>query len=136
VVDTWAVTRTNQEIVREALALYEREGFEALTALADPEIEIRMGAGINAGDHHGVDQALEFNADWEEAWSDARYELIDLEDVDDETLIAEVAMTVRGEGSGAEISGSQWWLFGVRDGRFTRWHLYFDRASALEAARE
>ena len=127
------MAESNLELVRDALALYEREGFGALVALADPEIEIRMGAGLNAGEHHGVEGAIEFNADWEEAWAEARYEVVELEEIDDQTLIAEMSMSLRGEGSGVDVSGTQWWLFGVRDGRFTRWHLYDDRASALAA---
>ena len=133
-VDTAVVPPSNVEIVREALALYEREGFAALIAKADPEIEIVSG-GFNAGEWHGVEEGLAFYADWEEAWSNASYELTEIEEIDAETLITRVEMEMRGEGSGAGVTGTQWWLFGIRDGLISRWHLYLDRESALKAAK-
>ena len=135
-VDTSPVAESNADRVRDVFAIYERGDFDALLALADPEIEIRNQTSvIEAGEFRGVEDGLRMIASWEEAWADAGYELVEIEEIDDETLIVEIEMKVRGEGSGAAVSANQWWLFGIRGGRFTRWHLYLDRASALEAAR-
>ena len=127
--------RSNADFIREVMSLYEREGFAALTRYADPEIEIVSG-GFNAGEWRGIEEGIAFNADWEEAWAEADYELAEIEELDDETLIARVEMTMRGEGSGADVSATQWWLFGVRAGKVTRWHLYLDRESALRVAQQ
>jgi len=121
---------------REALALYRREGFAALAEFADPQIEIRMGYGINAGEYHGIEQALRFNADWEDAWAVMAYEVAEVDEIDAENVVARIEMTMRGEGSGVEVSETQWWLFELHGGRFTRWHLYTDRESAFGAARD
>jgi ketosteroid isomerase-like protein len=129
------VAKTNVELLHEVLDLYEREGFEALVPFAHPDVEIRNQTNVlEAGDYHGIDAGVQMNARWEEAWADSSYELKQVEELDDETLIAEVVMTVRGDGSGAEVKATQWWLFSVRQGRFSRWHLYLDRDAALKAA--
>ena len=40
-----------------------------------------------------------------------------------------------GSFSGVKVDMRQGWLWEVRDGRFTRWHLYPNVEAALEAAR-
>ncbi len=127
------MARSNPELIRDAVALYRREGFAALTRFADPEVEVRMGAGINEGEYHGVDETLRFNDDWEDAWARMDYDPAEIEEIDERNVIVRVEMTMRGEGSGVEVTGTQWWLFEVRDERFVRWHLYLDRKSAVAA---
>ena len=131
--DTPLVQR-NVELVREVMSVYEREGFEAVIRYADPEIEIHRGAGINEGGRRGIEEGLAFTADWEEAWQDASYEIAEIEEIGDETVLARIETDLRGAGSGVDVSFTQWWVFGIRDGRFMRWELYYDRASAVEAA--
>jgi ketosteroid isomerase-like protein len=127
------MTTSNIELVREVMALYDREGFEAVLQYADPEIEIQMGAGINQGARRGIEEGLAFTADWEEAWQDATYEIAEIEEIGDDTVLAKIETNLRGAGSGLDVSFTQWWIFGIRDGRFVRWQLYYDRDSALEA---
>ena len=134
-VDTAVVVQSNIELVREVLSVYEREGLEAVARYADPEIEIRMGAGINQGDRRGIEEGIAFTADWEEAWQHATYKIAEIEEVDDETVLARIESDLRGAGSGVEVSLTQWWIFGIRGGRLVRWHLYYDHESALEAVR-
>ena len=127
--------RSNVELVREVMAVYERDGWEGVVRYAEPDIEIRMGAGINEGTRKGIEEGLAFTADWEEAWGEASYELAEVEEIDPETLCARVESAVRGAGSGVEVTFTQWWVYGIRDGKFYRWELYYDRESASEAAR-
>jgi ketosteroid isomerase-like protein len=135
VLDTWAVKRDNVALVHEVLRVYEREGLEAVFRYADPEVEIHMAEGINQGDRRGIEAGVAFTADWDEAWEEASYELAEVEPVDEETVLATVETSVRGAGSGVGVRFTQWWVFGIRNGRFVRWHLYYDRESAVKAAR-
>jgi hypothetical protein len=130
------MARSNTEFVRDALELHRREGFDALVRLADPEVEVRMGPGVNAGEYRGIDDVIRFNSDWEDAWADTAYDLAEIEELDDHNVVARIEMRLRGEGSGVEVTATAWWLFEVRDERFLRWHLYSDRESALAAAAE
>jgi ketosteroid isomerase-like protein len=129
------VARSNADLVREVLEVYNRDGFGALTPYTSPEIEIHAAPGLlNAGEFTGIDAATQFNADWEEAWGEVRYEPVELVELDDKHVLAVVAGTLRGERSGVQISSEQYWLFAVEDGRFARWHLCLDRESAIAAA--
>jgi ketosteroid isomerase-like protein len=129
------VQRSNADLVRTVLDVYDRDGFEAALAYADPDVEIKMVGGINDGEHRGLEQGLAFTSDWEEAWENASYLIAELEEVDHETVLARIETELRGAGSGMNVAFTQWWVFGVRDGRFVRWHIYYDRDRAFEAAR-
>jgi ketosteroid isomerase-like protein len=129
------VKRDNVELVREVLDVYEREGLEAVFRYADPEVEIHMAEGLNKGDRRGIDEGVAFTTEWDDTWEDASYELTEIEAIGDETVLATVETSVRGAGSGVAVKFTQWWVFGIRDERFVRWFLYYDRESAVEAAR-
>jgi ketosteroid isomerase-like protein len=129
------MSTSNADLVREALEIYNREGFDALTPFTSPGIEVHAAPGLlNSGDFQGIDEATRFNAEWEEAWGDLSYEPVELSELDDRHVLAVVAGTLRGERSGVEISSEQYWLFAIEDGRFTRWDLCLDRESAIAAA--
>src|SRR3712207_2054617 len=117
------------------MAVYDRDGWDGVVRYADADIEIRMGSGINAGTRRGIEEGLAFTADWEEAWENASYEIVEAEEIDAETVVARVATVVRGAGSGVEVPFTQWWVYGIREGSFYRWELYYDRDSAYAAAR-
>jgi hypothetical protein len=125
--------QSNPDFIRKLLSLHGSEGFDAVIRYADPEIEI-VTTGINAGTRHGIAEGLELNALWEDAWEEVVYEPGEIEEIDERIVVAEVAMSMRGEGSGVDVTGTQWWLFEIRDGLICRWHLYLDRDSAVEAA--
>jgi ketosteroid isomerase-like protein len=127
--------QSNIELVREVLDVYEREGLEAVFRYADPEVEIHMADGLNQGDRRGIDEGVAFTTEWDDTWEEATYELSEIEAVGEETVLATVETSVRGAGSGIAVTFTQWWVFGIRGGRFVRWHLYYDRKSADEAAR-
>jgi ketosteroid isomerase-like protein len=129
------VHSSNADLVRAVLDVYDRDGFEAALAYADPDVEIKMVGGINDGEHRGLEQGLAFTADWEEAWENARYLIAALQEVNDETVVAQIETELRGAGSGMHVEFTQWWVFGIRDGRFVRWHIFYDRDKAFEAAR-
>jgi ketosteroid isomerase-like protein len=129
------VAKSNTHLVREALETYNRDGFGALIPFTSPAIEVHAAPGLlNSGEFKGIDAATQFNADWEEAWGDVRYEPVELVELDDRHVLAVVAGTMRGERSGVQINSQQYWLFAIEDGRFARWHLCLDRESAIAAA--
>lgn len=129
------MSKSNADLVREALELYNREGFEALLPFAAPDIEIHATPGLlNAGDYTGREDAVRFNSEWEEAWGEIGYEPLELVELDARHVLAVVRGTLRGGRSGVPVNSVQYFLFGIEGGRFTRWHLYLDRDSAIAAA--
>jgi ketosteroid isomerase-like protein len=127
--------RSNAEIVFETLAAYERGDEETVRARMHPEVEIYSEPGmINAGSFTGFEGFRQWASQWEEAWEEISYEPVEFIDVDDSRLIVRTHVRGRGAGSGLEIDRDFAYLYEIRDGRATRFHLYDSVDSAREAA--
>jgi ketosteroid isomerase-like protein len=125
-----------ENLVRTALEAYQQGGTETMLELADPEVEIHIAPSlVNPGTTTGPDQARSMTRDWEEAWGDVRYEIEEFRELGDGRAVARVHTFAEGSFSGVKVDMRQGWLWEVRDGRFTRWHLYPNVEAALEAAR-
>jgi ketosteroid isomerase-like protein len=130
------VTKSNPELVVEALAAYQQGQDEIVRGLMHPEIEIYSEPGmINAGTFHGFDGFTRWTRQWEEAWAEIKYEPVELIEVDESILVAAVRVTGRGAGSGLEIDRTFGYMYEIKAGRATRLHLYESADKALEAAR-
>jgi ketosteroid isomerase-like protein len=127
--------RTNAELLRTTLAVYQQGDDETLRELMHPEIEIYSEPGmINAGTYSGYDGYRQWAAQWEEAWDEISYEALEIIDVSDTLLVARVRVVGRGAGSGLEIDREFGYLYELKEGRGTRFHVYVSFDSALEAA--
>jgi ketosteroid isomerase-like protein len=83
--------------------------------------------------YRGPEGVMEFFRDWTESWDDIEVEW-ELEQIDDERVLAISRMRGRGRGSGVpvEMHFGQIWTY--RDGRFTRMVMYPEAESARRAA--
>jgi ketosteroid isomerase-like protein len=130
-------SRSNVELVYAALAAYQRGDQDELRGLMDPDIEVHGESGlINAGTYHGFEGFLEWIAEWEEAWDPVNYELLEPIEIGESLLVVPVHTVGRGAVSGVEIDSVFGWLYEIRDGRSTRFHVYVTVDRALEVARE
>jgi ketosteroid isomerase-like protein len=128
-------SETNAELVVKALTAYQRGDDETLRELMHPEIEIYAQPGmINAGSFTGFEGFKRWTAQWEEAWDEVRLEPIEFIDVDEHRLVARVRVVGRGAGSGVEIDREFGYLYEIKGGRSTRYHLYESAEKAVEAA--
>ena len=115
---------------------YQQGDGETLRSLMHPEIESYSEPGmINAGTYSGFAGFRRWAAQWEEAWDEVSYEPLEFIDVSDTLLVARVRVVGRGAGSGLETDREFGYLYELRDGRCTRFHLYVSVNSAVEAAR-
>jgi ketosteroid isomerase-like protein len=118
-----------------ALGAYQQGDDETLRSLMDPEIEIYAEPGmINAGTYSGYDGYRQWAAQWEEAWEEISYEALEFIDVGDTLLAARIRVVGRGAGSGLEIDREFGYLYELKDGRGTRFHVYVNFDAAVEAA--
>ena len=118
------------------LAAYQHGDEEKLRELFDPDVEIYSEPGmINSGSFTGWDGFRKWVSQWEEAWDEISYEPIELIDVGETFVVARVRVVGKGAGSGLEIDREFGYLYEVRGGRSTRFHLYDSAERAMEAAR-
>jgi ketosteroid isomerase-like protein len=125
------------DLIREAVAAYERGGFEAVLPFAHRDVEVFAPPEmINAGESRGQEEAAAWNREWEDAWEAQRYEIAEIEEVDPNRAVASALVTTTGRSSGVTTEMRQWWFFEARDGKIARWHLYPDRERAFALASE
>ena len=125
-----------ENLVRKALDAYQSGATEAMLEFADPELEVHIAPSlVNPGTMTGPNELRSMTRDWEEAWRDVTYEIEEFTELGDGRAVAQVHTFGEGSFSGLKVDMRQGWMWEVRDGRFTRWHLYPSIEDALEAAR-
>jgi ketosteroid isomerase-like protein len=123
-------------LLREGVAAFNRGEAGPVLAIFADDIECFVAPGLmNTGTYLGHDGYLEMIRNWNEAWQAVSAEIVGSEEVDAEHLVVEIDQRAVGAGSGVPVEMKIFWLFQFRDGLVRRFHLYADRESAIEAAR-
>jgi ketosteroid isomerase-like protein len=124
----------NVEIVRSICRDWERGDFSS-AEWAHPEIEWVIADGPTPGNWAGIDGMVEGFRGVLSAWEEWRVEASEFRELDDERVLALVRPSGRGKTSGLEVVGQMRAkganLFHIRDGKVTRFVLYFDRERAF-----
>jgi ketosteroid isomerase-like protein len=129
-------SKSNPELVIQALTAYQQGDDETLRDLMHPDVEIYAEPGmINAGTFTGFEGFKQWTRQWEEAWEEISYEPVEFIEVDDTHLVVRVHVVGRGAGSGVETDREYGYLYEIEDGRSRRFHLYDTAEKAVEAAR-
>ena len=125
----------NIEFALRAVDAFNRGDGDAVLEMLDPDVEIFASRSLaNSGDFRGHEGYEEWVTQWLEAWETFRVEIDDDWVVSGDDLVVSAQQFGRGKGSGVEVQMPITYLFTVRVGKATRFHLYADRALALEAA--
>jgi len=133
------MSRENIEIVRRLLDAHEKQDFETVYAIYDPQIVWRIGrieqltsVGIEPT-YVGHDGVRAFWREWLNAWETVSFEYEEFIDAGDRVIVV-LSQRMRGRASGAEVdmrSYVQMWT--VRDGRIVEMELFESREKALRA---
>lgn len=127
-----ARTRTNVELLREAIDAYNRGDLSFVHARAADDIEVHAAEGLlNTGTHRGRAAFERWMQEWLEAWSDFEIEIREVDEIDARFLVVEVIQRGTGSGSGIPVEMEIVQLVEVRDGEIARLHLYTERAEAV-----
>jgi ketosteroid isomerase-like protein len=129
------MSQENVEIVRAAIAAFNRRDLEALTHRFDPEIEWAPGgpAAVERTVYRGRDDVSNgFAATWE-AWDLFRMKESEVRDLEDSVLWLGRAQ-MRGGASHVELDQEFAIHFLVRGGKIIRAHGFLAWPEALEAA--
>jgi ketosteroid isomerase-like protein len=129
------VSRENVEIVRSAFEAFNRGDLDAAVANAASDIEYLASGAIPGatGVYRGPEEFKRFAGWLREEFDDARIEVHDLVEADDQVLVS-VTNRGRGKRSGAETSWRLWTLWVLLDGKIVRGQGFTSRDEALEAA--
>ena len=121
----------NVDLVRSIYAAWEHGDYSSVE-WAHPEIEFIIAEGPSPGRWTGVAGMTEGWTNWLGAWEDFRAEAEEYRVLDGERILVPVHNSGRGRTTGLAVGQrSVANLFQIRDGRVTRFVLYWDSDRAL-----
>jgi ketosteroid isomerase-like protein len=123
----------NVEVVRRAIAAYNRRDFEALRALNHTDVEVDWSAsrGLDAGIYTGISEVLGFFRTFFDTLDHVEIEPERFVESGDLVMVPNVAH-IRGR-DGIEAIARSALVFEVHDGRIARLCLYQETHEALTA---
>jgi ketosteroid isomerase-like protein len=124
------MSKENVELVRMLFSALEREEFQVVLGLFDPEVEW----SATEGTFSGIEGVVSSFVEWMEPWDEHHIEPVEFLECGDGRVFAAIHLTARGEHSGMEIDQRFFQLYTLREGKITRMDEYVDRPPAHEAA--
>ncbi len=130
-----AMSQENVEIVRRMTDAWSDHDRDALGALLHPDAVFHSAVTNVVGEtFNGRDEILAVFDRWDEEWSAIRWEIDELIDAGDQTVVSLHRVIATGRASGVETVRELGAVTEVRDGLVTSQRIYLDRAQALSAA--
>jgi ketosteroid isomerase-like protein len=134
------MSQEDVEIVRQGFEVWEAawnsgtEDLAALLALFDDDLVTRRLAPMpDPGVWHGLEGMLAVVAEWTDTFDEFTMKGEQFIDAGDQVIVR-VAQEGRGDDSGVPVTGTFWFVLGVRDRKVITFDMYATRADALEAA--
>jgi ketosteroid isomerase-like protein len=130
------MSEENVEIVRNAIAAFDRGDIEGVLRVCDEDIVIAQPPELPgvSPEQHGHQGVLEALAIWPEQWDDYRIELLRIAAAPGGKVFVTQRTRGRGKQSGIEVDMDFSFVFTVRDAKIREWRLFVQEDQALEAA--
>jgi len=134
------MSRENVDIVRRGFDVWEAawnsgaDDLGALLAIFDEDMVTRRAAPMpDPGTWHGLEGILTVLSEWTETFDEFAMKGEQFIDAGDRVVVR-VAQEGRGDDSGVPVTGTFWFVLGVRDRKITSLEMYATREDAVEAA--
>ena len=126
------MTESVDGLGRRALAQLEADDADALIEVCDPDVELRpLIAGVSGSEYRGHEGVRQWFDELSSSFDERRAPIISIDSPSDDALVAEIALHLRGRGSGIEIDMTVYGAGRVRDGLFVWWGFFEARDEAL-----
>lgn len=128
--------KSNTDVVREQYrATNDRDWERSIALWAEHGVLDVQVAGINSGIFEGREAIVRWFTDWFTSFADdASFELLELSELEDGSILAVSEHRARGRGSGIELATDVVWRYVVEDGQIVRQIGHTDREEAVAAA--
>jgi uncharacterized protein len=129
------MSEENVEIVRRGFEAWDAGDLDGMLALMDDDLVMRRLAPMaDPGTWNGHGGLLQNVGEWLDTFDEFKMTAEEFIDAG-EQVVVRVAQEGRGSVSGAPVTATFWFVFGVRDGKsVTTLDMYATRQEALEAA--
>ena len=129
------MSEENVELVRRFIDAWSAHDRARMAELLHPDAVFHSAVTNVVGEtFHGRDQILGVFDRWDEEWSEIRWEVDEVIDVDEFRVVTLHRVIATGRASGIETVRELGGLIEIRDGRVVSQWIYLDRDEALEAA--
>jgi ketosteroid isomerase-like protein len=132
------MSEENVRVVQAAADAFNRDGVDGWLEYFTDDVDHRAAEGAidDPGPIHGKDAMRAYAEDWVEKLDDVRFEVVEVIDAGDDTVIAVTRGIGRPKGTSAEgeLTLSFATVITIRDGKIARGREYWTREEALEAA--
>ena len=130
------MSKENVELVREAMAAFNRGDLDAALERMHPDIEWRTpDAFPDAGTHRGREGVREFWQTWRDTFRGFRLHLEECVPVGEHYVLATFRVSGEGAGSGVGVESPAVFQLGeIRDGKVIWVGMFLTESDALEAA--
>jgi ketosteroid isomerase-like protein len=130
------MSEENVELVRRVIDAFNRHDADLIASYIAPDGVADWSGSI--APYRGVYRGPEEWRDWLtsrlEVWSDARWEALELMELDDERVLLVVRLVAQGRDSGVEVTASSGIVWTIHGGKVARAKLFQSKEEALEAA--
>ena len=124
----------NVKIVRDQYAATNERDFRRAMSHYAEDVELVVPTGIRAGTFKGRKAVGDWFGDWFATFDrDARFEIEEIIDLDDNSVLLVAKHHASGRASGVEVEEEVIWVYRLRGGKVTHLRAYDSRADALEA---
>jgi ketosteroid isomerase-like protein len=128
------VSQENVEIVLDQYAATDERDFRRAMSYYAEDVEMVVPTGIRAGTFKGRQAVGDWFGDWLSTFErDARFDIEEITEADDGSVLLVAKHHAIGRASGAKIEGEVVWHYRLRDRKIVRLTAYDDRAAALKA---
>jgi ketosteroid isomerase-like protein len=131
------VSEENKEILRDQYAATNARDFERVMShyAEDVVLTVHDRQYLNAGTIVGREAVGRWFGDWLSSFArDARFEITELTELADGSILVVADHHARGRASGAEVHDTLIWVYRLREGKITHLRAYGSRDQALADA--
>src|SRR5262245_57721106 len=130
------MSQENVEIVRAAIAAYNRGDLDALAEYWTDDIDYRAveGALDDRGPMHGKDAVRAYMQDWLDTFDGLNVDPLEVVDAGGDQVVAVLRFGGRAKQSGVETDLTFATVHTLREGKIARGREYWTKDQALEAA--
>ncbi len=127
------MSQENVKLVKRLYDSWQRDGFDVVPALMDPDIEyVNPPYAVEPGTRQGYEGFAIAAQNIRNVYPTRRFEPLEYWDAQDQVAVR-VRVVARGVGSSVEIDVERGYVFEIRDGKVTRFAWFNEPLEALEA---
>jgi ketosteroid isomerase-like protein len=130
------MSQENVDAVRRIFDAYNQRDIDLLLSYTADDVVLDWSGsrGPHRGVYRGKAELRAFWSNFVDAWDEFHWEPLEMQGLDPDRVLSANRLTVRGSGSGVELTGQGAIIWTIRNGKALHMKLFQSKPEALEAA--